>query len=224
MAYKPKIIAGKVNGTGYPIDGHTLIFSLWDYDNYEWWHLYGWEDPHDEAVMLTMYEIEKENAERNEEEAPPQRLFRKQWKRQEWQPDAPFVLPLDVVEVVEVIQEEEKDGARSKLIAHGFDLSPRHPNDEGGILCLPMEKNLNGDIKAKHPDWELIECPNCGRNCWKHPEADVLQKEKGVQLLCTECALGAGLMAPFRRKNAPKPGGNREQRRKAAKEQRSVKK
>ena len=27
MGYKPKIITGKVTGTGWPIDGHVLYFS-----------------------------------------------------------------------------------------------------------------------------------------------------------------------------------------------------
>ena len=44
MGYKPKIITGKVTGTGWPIDGHVLYFSQWDYDNYDSWHLYGWND------------------------------------------------------------------------------------------------------------------------------------------------------------------------------------
>lgn len=32
MEYKPKVITGKVTGTGWPIDGHVLWFSQWDYD------------------------------------------------------------------------------------------------------------------------------------------------------------------------------------------------
>ncbi len=35
MEYKPKVITGKVTGTGWPIDGHVLWFSQWDYDNRE---------------------------------------------------------------------------------------------------------------------------------------------------------------------------------------------
>ena len=82
--------------------------------------------------------------------------------RKRWRPDAPFPLLPDLVEVVEVKQEEEKSDARERLIASGFDLTPRRSTDAGGVLCLPMEKNLKGDIKAKHPDWELIQCPHCG--------------------------------------------------------------
>ena len=47
MEYKPKIIKGTVKGTGWPIDGHTLHFSQWDYDNYDSWHLFGWDDADD---------------------------------------------------------------------------------------------------------------------------------------------------------------------------------
>ena len=39
MEYKPKVITGKVRGTGWPIDGHVLWFSQWDYDNRESWQL-----------------------------------------------------------------------------------------------------------------------------------------------------------------------------------------
>ena len=32
MEYRPRIIKGTVKNTGYPIDGHVLYFSQWDYD------------------------------------------------------------------------------------------------------------------------------------------------------------------------------------------------
>lgn len=212
MAYKPKIVTGKVTGTGWPIDGHVLYFSQWDYDNYENWHLYGWDDADDEAVMLTVYQTETEAGLCC---SGTLEAFTEKWKAKEWTPQGSFCLPLDQVEVVEVKQEEEKDDAREKLLAHGIDLSPRKDTDKGGIVCLPMKKNLNGDIKAKHPDWELIKCPKCGRKCWKPAEVDRLQKEQGVQLLCTECAIEAGLVAPYIPDSTPKPGGNRAQRRRA---------
>lgn len=88
---------------------------------------------------------------------------------------------------------------------------------QGGFLCLPLDKNLNGDTGAKHPDWVRMACPQCGGACWKPPGVDKLVDEQGVQLLCTECALRAGLVAPYRGGNDTKPGGNREQRRRAGK-------
>lgn len=224
MDYKPKIVTGKITGTGWPIDGHVLHLSLWDYDR-ENWHLYGWDgevEGLDEAVMLTIYQTETEAGlclcDSLED-------FTEKWKAKEWEPQGVFGIPLDKVEVLEVLQEENKLDTREKLIAHGVDLTPRRSTDKGGILLLPMEKSLNGDIKAKHPDWELIECPHCGRKCWKQPEADRLQKEQGVQLLCTKCGLEAGLISPYRAQYLGQPyrqtsGPNRAQRRRARRERR----
>lgn len=190
MEYKPKVITGKVTGTGWPIDGHVLWFSQWDYDNRESWHIYGWEDSEDEAVMQTVFQTETEAG-----LCPFDTLekFAENWKAKKWEPQGSFCLPLDKVEVLEVKQEESTNNTREQLRAHGFDLTPRKQTDRGGILCLPLDKNLNGDVQAKHPDWEPVECPTCGRKCWKHPEAGRLAKEQGAKMLCTECAIKAGL-------------------------------
>lgn len=215
MAYKPRIVTGKVTGTGWPIDGHVLYFSQWDYDLHQSFHLYGWEDEDDEAVMLTMYQTETENGLCT---CDTLEAFTEMWKAKEWQPAGQFCLPLDKVEVQEVKQEEEKDDTREKLLAHGIDLSPRKDTDRGGILCLPLAENLNEDTKKKHPDWETMDCPHCGRKCWKPAGVDKLQQEQGVQLLCTKCALDAGLVRPYRPDNTPNPAGNRAQRRRAERE------
>lgn len=216
MPYKPKIIKGTVKGTGWPIDGHVLYFSQWDYDNHENWHLYGWEDEADEAVMQTVFKTETEAGLCLHDTLES---FTKSWKAKEWEPQGSFCLELDQVEVLEVVQEEQPDDAREKLLAHGIDLTPRKDTDKGGILCLPLDKNLNGDTQAKHPDWQPVECPCCGQKCWKPAEAEQL-KAQGVQFLCTECALKAGLVSPFRQNNTPKPEGNRKQRRRAEREKR----
>lgn len=168
MEYKPKVITGKVTGTGWPIDGHVLWFSQWDYDNRESWHLYGWEDSEDEAVMQTVFQTETEAGLCLFDTLEK---FTENWKAKKWEPQ--------------------------------------------GSFCLPLDKNLNGDVQAKHPDWDPVECPTCGRKCWKHPEADRLAKEQGAKMLCTECAIKAGLLSPFR-----KEGPNRAQRRRAKRERR----
>lgn len=116
MQYKPKIIAGRVRDTGYPIDGHVLTFSQWDYDNRESWHLYGWDEASDEAVMLTMFKAEFEAAteiclantgEPLEYSDEDFENFKATWAAGEWEPAGAFCLPLDNVEVVTVLQEEE---------------------------------------------------------------------------------------------------------------------
>ena len=80
-----------------------------------------------------------------------------------------------------------------KSIANWIGIRPRGKGEKGGILCLPMEKNIPGNVKEKHQDWELIKCEKCGCGCWKKPECDKLVESQGVQLLCTECAIRAGI-------------------------------
>ena len=101
---KPKIIAGMVKNTGYPIDGHILYFSQWDYDRSSW-HLYNWDDADDDAVMETMFIAERDaglcTCGTLEE-------FAEVWRANKWEADGAFGLELAQVEVVEVIQEESE--------------------------------------------------------------------------------------------------------------------
>lgn len=120
MEYKPKVITGKVTGTGWPIDGHVLWFSQWDYDNRESWHLYGWEDSEDEAVMQTVFQTETEAGLCLFDTLEK---FAENWKAKKWEPQGSFCLPLDKVEVLEVKQEESTNNTRERLRAHGFDLT-----------------------------------------------------------------------------------------------------
>lgn len=205
MAYNPKIVTGMVTGTGWPIDSHVLYFSQWAYDKYQRFHLYGWEDEADEAVMLTMYQAETAN---DLCTCDTLEAFTEMWKAGEWEPAGAFCLPLDKVEVQAVLQEEEKDAP----LDVGIDLSPRKDTDRGGILCLPLDDNLNGDTKKKHPDWEAMDCPHCGRKCWKPAGVDKLQQEQGVQLLCTECAMQEGLVRPHQPESSQKQGTEKEGR------------
>lgn len=216
MAYKPKIIAGKVKDTGYPIDGHVIYFVMWDYDR-EFWRIYGWDEADDPAVMGTMYHLEKEDGICTSSSFA---AFAEKWRARQWVPCDDYAFPLDKVEVVEVKQEEERNQTRERMIAHGFDLSPRRSTDRGGILCLPLDENLKGDVRAKHPDWTSIDCPICGRKCWKQKEVDRLRFEQGVKIACTACAIEAELVAPFKPNNTPHPDGNRALRRRAKREKR----
>lgn len=216
MAYKPKIIAGKVKDTGYPIDGRVIYFVMWDYDR-EFWRIYGWDEADDHAVMGTMYHLEKEDGICAVETFDE---FAENWKAGQWRPREDYAFPLDKVEGVEIKQEEEPNATREKMLAAGFDLSPRRSTDRGGILCLPLDENLNGNVQAKHPDWTLTSCPICGRKCWKQKEVDRLRFEQGAKIACTACAIDAELVAPFKPKNTPHPDGNRALRRRAKREKR----
>lgn len=101
MGYTPKIIRGKVHDTGLPIDGHILSLSLWDWDNHESYHLSGWDDADDEAIMQTMHH---EDIVFND---MPIAEFQELWKAEEYEPDGVYCIPLDKVEVLEVICEEQ---------------------------------------------------------------------------------------------------------------------
>lgn len=103
MGYKPKIIKGLVKGTGWPIDGSVLYFSQWDYDNYDCWHLCGWEDEADEVVMRTVYQTETEAGLCLYDTADE---FIRAWKEKEWEAQGSFCLDLERIEVLEVLQEE----------------------------------------------------------------------------------------------------------------------
>lgn len=100
--YKPRMIEGKISGTGWAIDGHNLILTSWEWDHHESWHLYGWSKESEKAVIETMFVTETESGmclyDTLEE-------FTEHWE--EWEPELSFCIPLDNVEVVKIIQEEE---------------------------------------------------------------------------------------------------------------------
>lgn len=96
-----KVIEGKIKDTGWPIDGHVLKLSSWDYDNHENWHLYSWKTKDDPAVMETMFITETEAGMCQYDTLEE---FMKNWE--EWAPEGSFCIPLENVEVVKVIQEE----------------------------------------------------------------------------------------------------------------------
>lgn len=99
--YQPKIIEGKIKGTGWAIDGHTLMLSLWSYDNYSNYHLDNWGEEDDKAVMETVFEIETKAGlclYNTLEE------FEAHWEG--WGSQDNLVIPLDNVEIMLVVQEE----------------------------------------------------------------------------------------------------------------------
>ena len=49
---------------------------------------------------------------------------------------------------------------------------PRGQNETGGILLMPMKKN----IPKGHPEWSLVKCPICGQECWRPLSREELRK------------------------------------------------
>lgn len=64
-------------------------------------------------------------------------------------------------------------------------ISPHKPGD-GGILCLPLKRNVPN---PKDPDWKLTTCPICGSECWESDLARETMKAEGLKAACTACAL-----------------------------------
>ncbi len=64
-----------------------------------------------------------------------------------------------------------------------------HRSGQGGILCLPMVKN----ISIGRAGWKKTTCPICGRACWiTAGHVEILSKEPEIKAACTECALRSG--------------------------------
>lgn len=101
--YRPKIVREKIKGTGWPIDGRTIILSSWSYDSHKNWNLCDWGDESDKAIMETMFTTETEAGTRLYD-APEE--FTEHWK--EWDPQGSFIIPTEHVEIVEIIREERK--------------------------------------------------------------------------------------------------------------------
>ena len=123
MAYKPKIITGRVSGTGWPIDGHTLYFSQWDYDP-ERWHLYDWPMAADEAVRETIYQstVKEGMSGLNHDE------FVKEWSAGTWEPDGVFCIEKSNLTDIEYVEKVTTDGH----------FESRHYADTERIGCRPL--------------------------------------------------------------------------------------
>lgn len=64
-------------------------------------------------------------------------------------------------------------------------IKPWKPGD-GGLICLPLRSNIPD--ASKHPDWRLVTCPSCGRECWE-PELARQVKGSGSRWSFVPCAL-----------------------------------
>lgn len=100
--YVPRIVMGKVKGTGLPIDGCTMCLSQWEYENYRYFHLYGWSDEDEPAVMQSMYIAEMEAGIC---EYDTLERFAEAWET--WEPAGSFSLTLaqSQVDVLDVLEE-----------------------------------------------------------------------------------------------------------------------
>lgn len=65
-----------------------------------------------------------------------------------------------------------------------------HRLGDGGILAMPMKKN----VPVGREGWKLTTCPICGAECWESDlSRQALALEPDLRVACTECALRIGL-------------------------------
>ena len=200
------VVSAVVKDTGWPIDGHRLAFKDPGEGSNDW-PLYGWNDQAAEAVKLTIWAwlVETGNTKIKTYEE-----YEKRWNAKRPVTGEIFTLPRENLDDIEFEKE---------ILTNGITLQPRKSTDKGGILLLPLKKNIK-NAAENHPDWQLIKCPECGRPCYKFPEAARLQATQGVTLMCTECGIEAGIVQSYTSKNMPHPDGNRAKRRAAKKARR----
>lgn len=88
-------------------DGLELWASMWNWDNHESWHLWNWKKEDDEKVMMGLYHAEQFHPfprYKNEFEK-----FKADWEAEAYDPGCTYTFPLEAVEVLEVVQEEENN-------------------------------------------------------------------------------------------------------------------
>jgi len=80
---------------------------------------------------------------------------------------------------------EKRQGAYFKITPN-----PSGRMNPGDVACCPLVSNVGtwDEVKDKHHDWELSECPECGAGIWLSTIAVALIREGG-RYACTKCAL-----------------------------------
>ncbi len=83
------------------LDGIEIYLSLWEYDNYECYHLSTWKNEADNTMMEAFWIFENEFGVYDDYEE-----FKKDWKEGEYDSGDSIVFPKSCVEELEVICEE----------------------------------------------------------------------------------------------------------------------
>ena len=144
MQYRPKIIKGTVKGTGWPIDGtHSTSPSGTTTTGRAGTFTAGTS----RTTSPSCRRLTRRKQRPGSASTIHWKALQRHGRQRSGSHKGPFCLTLEQVDVVEVLQEEVRNETREELRARGFDLTPRKYSDKGGILCLPLDKNLNGDTK-----------------------------------------------------------------------------
>lgn len=92
-------------------NGVVLYLSLWDYDNYESYHVSGWDDEVDEKMMMGVYYAEQTHPFPRYKDKLQE--FITDWKAKRYDPGCAMCFDKEDVEELEVIREEVKEEVKS---------------------------------------------------------------------------------------------------------------
>ena len=98
--YQPFTCWGMVHDTGTKLDGHLYLVTLWDWDNYEDFHLVSFGEHDDEAergMMETLHDADECYADMPLEE------FEQLWKAGEYEAPGVYTIPLDKVSITKIV-------------------------------------------------------------------------------------------------------------------------
>lgn len=87
------------------INGLELVLSLWNTDNYEYYHLWSWNKEDEEKIIRAFYFIENLYCEMYDGKFE---MFRENWKKGPYEPDGAIVFEKKYVEEIKVLSKEEK--------------------------------------------------------------------------------------------------------------------
>lgn len=91
-----KLFETEIHGTGYPMDGHKAVVSLWAYEPSSY-HLHGWAKEDDMLFAKSMYQSEVDEgicAYNNFEE------FMEAWEAGTWDPCGVFCFAPDQIKIL----------------------------------------------------------------------------------------------------------------------------
>lgn len=101
--YQPFCCWGRVHDTGTPLDGHLYLLSLWDWDEYEDFHLVSFgehDDEAGEAMMKAMHDADDAYKDTPIEE------FKELWDKGEYEAPGVYTIQLEKVEIVKIVAME----------------------------------------------------------------------------------------------------------------------
>lgn len=65
-------------------------------------------------------------------------------------------------------------------------IEPRKTTDRGGYIMMPLKKNVP---RPTDKTWVVVNCPECGCECWDRPLPEGITEGMFHGKLCTMCAL-----------------------------------